>query len=78
MADKERVGIKQRQKEGIAVAKSKGKHLDRPALELPKKWKKLYKQRKVDKITYMQFYVNYNHEKGNLLSKNMRLHCNRC
>ncbi|CAN7598121.1 recombinase family protein [Peribacillus frigoritolerans] len=35
MAEQERETIKQRQAEGIAVAKTKGKHLGRPLLELP-------------------------------------------
>lgn len=55
MAEKEREDIKQRQKEGITVAKAKGKHLGRPALELPKEWSKLYKEWKVGKITAVAF-----------------------
>lgn len=55
MAEQERVNIKQRQSEGIAVAKAKGKHLGRPVLELPKEWNKLYKQWKVGEITAVAF-----------------------
>ncbi|PRS26914.1 resolvase [Bacillus sp. RJGP41] len=55
MAEQERVNIKQRQSEGIAVAKAKGKHLGRPVLELPKEWGKLYKEWKVGKITAVKF-----------------------
>lgn len=55
MAEQERVNIKQRQKEGIAVAKAKGKHLGRPVLELPKEWTKLYKEWKAGKITAVAF-----------------------
>ncbi|MFE8695974.1 recombinase family protein [Cytobacillus sp. FJAT-53684] len=55
MAEKEREDIKQRQKEGIAVAKSKGKHLGRPVLELPKEWTKIYKEWKAGKITAVAF-----------------------
>ncbi|MFD6206743.1 recombinase family protein [Peribacillus sp. NPDC060253] len=55
MAEQERVNIQQRQKEGIAVAKAKGKHLGRPVLELPKEWGKLYKEWKAGKITAVAF-----------------------
>ncbi|WP_240468626.1 recombinase family protein [Gracilibacillus sp. YIM 98692] len=34
VAENERANIRKRQKEGIAVAKSKGKHLGRPRLSL--------------------------------------------
>lgn len=55
IAEKEREDIKQRQKEGIAVAKTKGKHLGRPVLELPKEWGKLYKEWKQGNITAVGF-----------------------
>lgn len=55
IAEKEREDIKQRQREGIDVAKAKGKHLGRPVLELPKEWTKLYKQWKAGKITAVAF-----------------------
>lgn len=55
MAEQERVNIKQRQSEGIAVAKAKGKHLGRPVLELPKEWGKLYKEWKAGNITAVKF-----------------------
>ncbi|AOZ89329.1 resolvase [Bacillus xiamenensis] len=55
MAEQERETIKQRQAEGIAVAKTKGKHLGRPSLELPKEWTKLYKQWKAGEITAVTF-----------------------
>lgn len=38
MAEQERNNIKQRQSEGIAVAKAKGKHLGRPAVQLLEAW----------------------------------------
>lgn len=44
IAEHERVTINQRQAEGIAVAKAKGKHLGRPVQELPKSWDRYYKQ----------------------------------
>lgn len=55
MAEKEREEIRQRQKEGIAAAKSKGKYLGRPMVELPKDWVKLYKEWKAGKITAVAF-----------------------
>lgn len=55
MAEQERETIKQRQSEGIAVAKEKGKHLGRPVMELPKEWNKLYKEWKAGQITAVAF-----------------------
>ncbi|MED3312668.1 recombinase family protein [Bacillus thuringiensis] len=55
MAEQERQNIKQRQSEGIAVAKAKGKHLGRPVMELPEEWDKLYKEWKAGKITAVAF-----------------------
>lgn len=42
MAEQERKKIKQRQAEGIAIAKAKGKHLGRPAAKYPDNWKQIY------------------------------------
>lgn len=42
MAQKERDKIKSRQKEGIAQAKAKGKHLGRPKAEYPDNWEEVY------------------------------------
>lgn len=50
LAQQERETLLQRQSEGIAAAKSKGKHLGRPVLELPKEWSKYYKQWKSGEI----------------------------
>ncbi|GIP46097.1 resolvase [Paenibacillus sp. J45TS6] len=55
IAQQERETLLQRQAEGIAVAKAKGKHLGRPKLELPEEWGKLYKQWKAGKITAVAF-----------------------
>jgi len=55
LAQQERETILQRQKEGIASAKAKGKHLGRPVIELPKEWGKLYKQWKAGEIMAVKF-----------------------
>lgn len=69
MAEQERVNIKQRQSEGIAVAKAKGKHLGRPVLELPKEWDKLYKEWKAGKITAVAFMGKVNMKKATFYKK---------
>ncbi|MDJ8959864.1 recombinase family protein [Clostridium perfringens] len=51
MAEKERNKIKQRQAEGIANAKAKGKHLGRPKAEYPGNFKEVYKKWKAKDIT---------------------------
>lgn len=51
MAEKERLKIRQRQAEGIAAAKAKGKKLGRPSVEYPGYWKEAYDQWKEGKIT---------------------------
>src|SRR5690606_37490613 len=44
LAQQERETLLQRQAEGIAIAKSRGKHLGRPRMDLPKEWDKYYIQ----------------------------------
>lgn len=51
MAEKERTKIKQRQEEGIAVAKAKGKHLGRPKKDKPENWDEVYAIWKENKIS---------------------------
>lgn len=51
MAEKERLKIRQRQAEGIAAAKAKGKKLGRPGVEFPINWSETYEQWKEGKIT---------------------------
>jgi len=53
MAEHERLSIKQRQAEGIAVLKSKnnGNGIGRPEIEYPNNFKEVYKQWKDTKIT---------------------------
>ena len=51
MAEKERLKIKQRQAEGIAAAKSKGKKFGRPTISYPDNWEEVYTKLKDGKIT---------------------------
>ncbi len=44
IAEQERLTIRQRQMEGINVAKAKGKHLGRPKAEYPDEWQKVYSE----------------------------------
>ncbi|MFB7142750.1 MULTISPECIES: recombinase family protein [Terrabacteria group] len=69
MAEQERETIKQRQAEGIAVAKTKGKHLGRPVLELPKEWTKLYKEWKAGTITAVAFMKEVEMKKATFYKK---------
>ncbi len=55
IAEQERETILQRQAEGIAAAKAKGKHVGRPLMELPKEWDRLYKQWKLGEIKDIEF-----------------------
>lgn len=50
VAEQERKKIRQRQAEGIAVAKGKGKHLGRPKAELPKDFPEVYAKWKTNEI----------------------------
>jgi DNA invertase Pin-like site-specific DNA recombinase len=51
IAEQERVTIRQRQRDGIDVAKNKGKHMGRPKLEKPIEWDKYYDMWKRGNIT---------------------------
>ena len=51
LAELERESTLQRQREGIDVAKTKGKHLGRPKAELPPQWDEVYRLWKQDRIT---------------------------
>ena len=54
MAEQERQHIKQRQKEGIAAAKEKNKHLGRPKTEKPEQWNTVYSEWKAGNITAVE------------------------
>ncbi|ONG92402.1 resolvase [Bacillus cereus] len=69
LAQQERETIKQRQSEGIAVAKAKGKHLGRPVMELPEEWNKLYKDWKAGKITAVAFMKRVDMKKATFYKK---------
>ena len=51
IAEQERTTIRQRQAEGIAAAKAKGKKLGRPAVAVPENWNEVYASWKSGKIT---------------------------
>ena len=51
VAEQERVFIKQRQAEGIKLAKEKGKRLGKPPIEYPENWDNVYKVWKSGVIT---------------------------
>lgn len=69
MAEQERIDIKQRQFEGIAVAKAKGKHLGRPIVALPKEWESLYGEWKAGKITAVAFMKEIDMKKATFYNK---------
>lgn len=69
MAEQERVTIKQRQAEGIAVAKKQGKHLGRPTMELPSDWHKYYKEWKDGNIKTVEFMEKVNMKKATFYKK---------
>ena len=51
IAEQERVTIKQRQAEGIAAAKAKGKRFGRPTIKAPENWEQVYATWKRGEIT---------------------------
>lgn len=51
VAEQERANIKQRQQEGIEIAKAKGKHLGRPKAHFPENWEEIYNEWKSNNIT---------------------------
>ena len=51
IAEQERLTTRQRQQEGIAVAREQGKHLGRPKAEFPLDWEETYKSWKQGDLT---------------------------
>lgn len=51
VAEQERINIRQRQAEGIALAKAEGKNLGRPQIKRPAKFDEIYEQWKSGSIT---------------------------
>lgn len=58
VAEKERENIRQRQLEGIIIAKQKGIKFGRPKIEFPVEWEQYYKQWKSNKITAVEAFGN--------------------
>ena len=50
-AEKERINIKARQKQGIEVALQKGVKFGRPSIDFPDNWEAVYKQWEAEEIT---------------------------
>ncbi len=69
MAEQERATILKRQREGIDIAKSKGKHLGRPIITFPKEWDKLYKEWTSGKITAVAFMNEVGMKKATFYNK---------
>lgn len=69
IAEQERDTLLQRQKEGIASAQAKGKHLGRPIIALPKQWDGLYKEWKAGKITAVNFMEKVEMKKATFYNK---------
>ena len=53
-AEKERENIKERQRQGIAAAREKGRVLGRPRAQYPENWNEVYSEWKEGKITAVQ------------------------
>ena len=51
MAERERMEIRRRQKQGIEAAKLKGKHLGRPRIKMPDNFDEIYALWKKEEIT---------------------------
>lgn len=51
VAEQERTNNRQRQKEGIKIAKENGKHLGRPKTTYPSQWEEIYKNWRAKDIT---------------------------
>lgn len=55
IAEKERLKLRERQRQGIEAAKLAGKQIGRPKVEYPKDWKELYELWQSQQITAAEF-----------------------
>ena len=77
IAEEERIKIRKRQAEGIAIAKANGKYTGHKSItvnELPKEFGKLYKQWQQKKITATQFKSLLNLKSRTTLYKYMKIY----
>ena len=68
VAEKERASIKERQRQGIEAAKSKGKKFGRPEIRTPENWNDVYFQWKNGKITAVEAMRRTGLKKGKFYS----------
>jgi len=69
IAEQERITLLQRQKEGIAIARAKGKHLGRPIMQLPSNWPEQYQLWKQGEIRSVDFMKAVNMKKPTFYKK---------
>lgn len=72
IAEEERNRIRERQKEGIAIAKKQGKYKGRKKSELPKSFPRLYKKWKEGLITGVEFTKLLGYKSRNTTYKKIR------
>ncbi|MBU5428436.1 recombinase family protein [Tissierella pigra] len=72
IAEEERIKIRQRQKEGIAIAKKEGKYKGRKPSELPKNFPSLYNRWKEGSITAVEFTKLLGYKSRNTTYKKIR------
>jgi DNA invertase Pin-like site-specific DNA recombinase len=68
VAEKERASIRERQRQGLDAAKSKGKKLGRPTIQIPENWDTVYNDWKNGKITAVEAMRLCNLKKGKFYS----------
>ena len=72
IAEEERIKIRERQKEGIAIAKKQGKYKGRKPKELPKNFPSLYNRWKEGNITGVEFTKLLGYKSRNTTYKKIR------
>ena len=72
IAEEERIKIRRRQKEGIAIAKREGKYKGRKPQELPKNFPSLYNRWKEGSITAVEFTKLLGYKSRNTTYKKIR------